>query len=243
MREAGCQAGTVLKDPVTSERTQPEDVGNRPRVVWDDLSDPGSIFHLLGLSRLAGVLTAQAQREFLDRVQEMERDGYELETAGGTLELLAREAAEPGLRFFDLAGFEVTTKMTSKAETVTTARVTVQVQNASYSATAKGNGPLHALDRCLRAALTTFYPHIAGVRLTDYRVRVLEPNKGTAGKVRVAIEWAGGHRRWVTAGVSENVIEASWRALADAIRLELMRMSEQHGPLAGASVEDYSWGV
>jgi len=242
-REAGCQVGTVLKDPVTSERTRPEDVGNRARVVWDDLSDTGSIFHLLGLSRLAGALTAQAQREFLDRVEEMEHDGYELETAGGTLELAAREAAAPGLRFFEVAGFEVTTKMAAKGETVTTAKVTVQVQNASYAATAHGNGPVHALDLCLRTALGTFYPQISGVRLTDYRVRVLDPNKGTAAKVRVAIEWAGGHRHWVTAGVSENVIEASWRALIDAIRLELMRMSEQQGELAGASVEDYSWGV
>jgi len=243
LREAGGQAGTILRDPVTSERTRPEDVGNRARVVWDDLSDAGSIFHLLGLPRLADALTAQAQREFLDRMQDMEREGYELETAGGTLELLAREAAEPGLRFFEVTGFETATKMTAKAETVTTAKVTVQVQNASYSATAKGDGPLHALDLCLRTALATFYPQIAGVRLTDYRVRVLEPHKGTAAKVRVAIEWAGGNRRWVTAGVSENVIEASWRALVDAIRLELMRLTEQRGTLVGASVEDYSWGV
>lgn len=243
MREAGCHVGTILKDPVTSERTRPEDVGNRARVVWDDLSDTDSIFHLLGLPRLAGVLSAQARREFLDRVQEMERDGYELESAGGTLELLAREAAEPGLRFFEVVGFEVKTEAASKAEAVTSAKVTVQVQNAIHSAAAEGNGPLHALDLCLRAALARFYPEIAGVRLTDYRVRVLEPNKGTAAKVRVAIEWRGGHKRWVTAGVSENVIEASWRALIDAIRLELMRLSEQHGELAGASAEDYSWGV
>jgi len=241
--EAGSHAGTILNDPVTSERTRPEDVGNRARVVWDDLSDPASIFHLLGLSRLSSVLTAQAQREFLDRVQAMERDGYELETAGGTLELLAREAAEPGLRFFEVGAFEVTTRMSLQAEALTTAKVTVHVRNASYSATAEGNGPLHALDRCLRAALATFYPQIASVRLTDYRVRVLEPNQGTAAKVRVAIEWSGGHRRWLTAGVSENVIEASWRALVDAIRLELMRLNEQHGTLATASVEDYSWGV
>jgi 2-isopropylmalate synthase len=242
LREAGSHVGTVLKDPVTSERTRPEDVGNRARVVWDDLSDPGSIFHLLGLSRLAGVLTAQSQREFLDRVDEMQRDGYELETAGGTLELIAREAAEPGLRFFEVGGFEVTTRMGPKAKTVTTAKVTAEVQNASYTAAAEGNGPLHALDVCLRAALATFYPQIAGVRLVDYRVRVLEPNKGTAAKVRVAIEWAGGHRHWVTAGVSENVIEASWRALIDAIRLELMRLRERQGTPAEL-VEDYSWGV
>ncbi len=242
LREAGSHVGTVLKDPVTSERTRPEDVGNRARVVWDDLSETGSIFHLLGLSRLAGVLTEQAQREFLDRVQEMEREGYELETAGGTLELLAREAAEPGLRFFEVAGFEVTTKMPAKREAITTAKVTVEVRNARYSATAKGSGPLHALDLGLRAALGTFYPEITGVRLIDYRVRVLEPHKGTAAKVRVAIEWAGGHRRWVTAGVSENVIEASWRALIDAIRLELLRMRERQGGPTEL-VEDYSWGV
>lgn len=242
LREAGSQAGTVLKDPVSAERTRPEDVGNRARVVWDDLSETGSIFHLLGLSRLGDTLTAQAQREFLDRVQEMEREGYELETAGGTLELVAREAAEPGLRFFEIGGFEVSTRMASKGESVTIAKVMVQVQNASYSATAEGNGPLHALDLCLRAALATFYPEIAGVRLIDYRVRVLEPNKGTAAKVRVAIEWAGGHRHWVTAGVSENVIEASWLALIDAIRLELMRLRERQGTPAEL-VEDYSWGV
>jgi len=79
--------------------------------------------------------------------------------------------------------------------------------------------------------------------LTDYRVRVLEPNKGTAAKVRVSIQWSGGHKSWVTAGVSENVIEASWLALLDAIRLELMRLNERRATLAGMTVEDYSWGV
>jgi len=211
--------------------------------LWDDLSDTSSIFHMLGLSRLAGVLSAQAQREFLDRVRDMEGAGYELETASGTLELLAREAAQPGVRFFELAGFEVTTKTAERGATATSARVTVQVGNASYTATARGRGPLHALDLSLRAALATFYPQISEVHLTDYRVRVLEPNRGTAAKVRVAIEWSGGHKHWVTAGVSENVIEASWQALTDAIRLELMRLNEQRGGLIGAVVEDNSWGV
>src|SRR5579871_3353992 len=243
LREAGTPAGTPNADLVTAEHTQPEDVGNRARIVWNDLSDAGTIFRLLGLSRLADVLTPQAQREFLDHVAEMNREGYELETAGGTLELLAREAAEPRLRFFEVTGVEVTAAIHPETPPVTTAKVTVQVENASYTATAKGTGPLHALDVCLRTALATFYPKAGAVRMTDYRVRVIETHRGTAARVRVAIEWACGRRRWVTAGVSENVIEASWRALLDASRLELMRLNQQKGSPVAAVVEDYSWGV
>ena len=86
------------------------------------------------------------------------------------------------------------------------------------------------------------YPGIAEVRLTDYKVRVLEPKKGTAAKVRVLIEWTDHRRSWATVGVSDNVIEASWRAMVDAIRLELMRLTEEDANVTKA-VEDYCWGV
>ena len=86
------------------------------------------------------------------------------------------------------------------------------------------------------------YPQIANVRLTDYKVRVLDSYKGTAANVRVLIEWSDHQRSWSTVGVSENVIEASWKALVDAIRLELMRLTEQDNTIEKA-VEDYCWGV
>ena len=105
-----------------------------------------------------------------------------------------------------------------------------------------GNGPFHALHVCLRKCLSTVYPQMADVRLTDYKVRVLEPRKGTAAKVRVLIEWSDHRKSWSTVGVSDNVIVASWNALVDAIRLELMRLTEQDDSIEKA-VEDYCWGV
>ena len=101
---------------------------------------------------------------------------------------------------------------------------------------------MHALDLCLRKCLSTLYPAIAEVRLTDYKVRVLDSKKGTAARVRVLVEWSDHRRSWATVGVSENVIEASWFALVDALRLELMRLGE-NDPSIERVVEDYCWGV
>ena len=99
--------------------------------------------------------------------------------------------------------------------------------------------------RCTSAcasACSKLYPQITDVRLTDYKVRVLDSNKGTAANVRVLIEWSDHRKSWSTVGVSDNVIEASWNALVDAIRLELMRLTEKDDSIEKA-VEDYCWGV
>ena len=151
----------------------------------------------------------------------------------------------PGLQLFEVVSYEVTTKTTGS-----TATVTLKAQDGVHSATASGNGPVNALDLCLRQCLSTLYPGIAGVRLTDYKVRVLDNKKGTAARVRVLVEWSDHRRSWATVGVSENVIEASWFALVDALRLELMRLGEKDpddssGPsrtIAGASEGRFSEG-
>ena len=104
------------------------------------------------------------------------------------------------------------------------------------------HGPFHALHLCLRKCLSDLYPQIAEVHLMDYKVRVLDSKKGTAANVRVLIEWSDHRRSWSTVGVSDNVIEASWKALMDAIRLELMRLTEEDSSIEKA-VEDYCWGV
>ena len=108
--------------------------------------------------------------------------------------------------------------------------------------TATGHGPVHALDLCLRQCLANLYPQLADVRLTDYKVRVLDSKKGTAAKVRVLVEWSDHRKSWATVGVSDDVIEASWNAMVDALRLELMRITETDTNLDKA-VEDYCWGV
>jgi 2-isopropylmalate synthase len=191
---------------------------------------------------LADRLGEETRRELLERIKQMEYEGYELEAAEGTFELLVREALHPGLHFFDVESYEVSTRAAGPGDSHSTATVTIKAQDGVHSATATGHGPFHALHVCLRKCLSKLYPQITEVRLTDYKVRVLDSNKGTAANVRVLIEWSDHKRSWTTVGVSDNVIEASWRALVDAIRLELMRLTEKDDSIEKA-VEDYCWGV
>jgi len=240
--KGGVHVSAVLRDANTYEHIRPEIVGNRQRVLISDLAGRGNILYKLREHGLAERLTEEARRELLERIKRMEYEGYELEAAEGTFELLVREALHPNLQPFELVSFEVSTRMTPQRGSVSTATVTLKAQDGVHSATATGHGPVHALDLCLRQCLSSLYPSIRNVRLVDYKVRVLDSRKGTAAKVRVLVEWTDNKRSWTTVGVSDNVIEASWFALTDAIRLELMRLLETDEALEKA-VEDYCWGV
>jgi 2-isopropylmalate synthase len=254
--KGGVHVSAVLKDPSTYEHIRPERVGNRQRVLVSDLSGRGNIAYMLKQHGLAERLDDDARRALLERIKQMEFEGYELEAADGTFELLVREALRsrglktpgsdlntPGSdlgapastgtageygRFFEIDHYEVTMRSTPDG-TEATAAVTLRAEDGTHTATAGGHGPFNALHRCLRKALSGHYPQIGDVRLTDYKVRVLDSRKGTAAKVRVLIEWSDHRRSWSTVGVSDNVIEASWNALVDAIRLELMRLHD--GPV------------
>jgi len=240
--KGGVHVSAVLKDSATYEHIAPEKVGNRQRVLVSDLSGRGNIMYKLKQHGLADRLDEDARRELLERIKQMEYEGYELEAAEGTFELLVRESLHPGMHFFDVESYEVSTRAAGAAASLSTATVTLKAQDGVHSATAAGHGPFHALHVCLRKCLSKLYPQITDVRLTDYKVRVLDSNKGTAANVRVLIEWSDHKRSWSTVGVSDNVIEASWRALVDAIRLELMRLMEKDAGIEKA-VEDYCWGV
>jgi len=240
--KGGVHVSAVLKDSATYEHVAPEAVGNRQRVLLSDLSGRGNIMYKLKQHGLAGRLDENARGELLERIKQMEYEGYELEAAEGTFELLVREALHPGLKFFDVESYEVSTRAGGHGGSHTTATVALRTSDGAHSATAAGHGPFNALHLCLRKCLSKLYPQISDVRLTDYKVRVLDSNKGTAANVRVLIEWSDHHKSWSTVGVSDNVIEASWKALVDAIRLELMRLTEEDSSVEKA-VEDYCWGV
>src|SRR3954470_2606630 len=240
--KGGVHVSAVLKDSLTYEHIAPELVGNRQRVLVSDLSGRGNILYKLKQHGLADRLTEEARRELLERIKQMEYEGYELEAAEGTFELLVREALHPGMHFFDVESYEVSTRAAGNSASVSTATVTLKAQDGTHSETASGHGPFHALHVALRQCLSKVYPQITEVRLTDYKVRVLDSRKGTAANVRVLIEWSDHRKSWSTVGVSDNVIEASWKALVDAIRLELMRLTEQDSSVEKA-VEDYCWGV
>jgi 2-isopropylmalate synthase len=239
--KGGVHVSAVLKDSQTYEHITPESVGNRQRVLVSDLSGRGNVLYKLKQHGLEDRLSEDARRELLDRIKQMEYDGYELEAAEGTFELLVREALQPGREFFSVESYEVSTRMAGGASR-STATVNLRAQDGVHSATATGHGPVNALDLCLRKCLSALYPGIAGVRLTDYKVRVLDSRKGSAARVRVLVEWSDHRKSWSTVGVSDNVIEASWSALVDALRLELMRLTAADESVEKA-VEDYCWGV
>ena len=240
--KGGVHVSAVLKDAATYEHTQPENVGNRQRVLLSDLSGRGNILYKLKQHGLPDRLSEDARKELLERIKLMEYEGYELEAAEGTFELLVRQALHPGLSFFDIVNVETTTGIQPSGGAKSSASVSLRARDGVHTASATGTGPVHALDMCLRQCLAALYPSIANVRLTDYKVRVLEPKRGTAAKVRVLIEWSDHRKSWATVGVSDNVIEASWKAMLDAIQLELMRLAEQDESIEKA-VEDYCWGV
>jgi 2-isopropylmalate synthase len=247
--KGGIHVSAVLKDSASYEHINPDMVGNEQRVLLSDLSGRGNISYKLKQHGVGEHLSDTARREVLQRMKLMEHEGYDFETAEGTFELLVRQAAYPEFHPFDIVSYEVSTKLQSGAsklqgndETVTTATVMLRVGDDVHSATATGHGPVHALDMCLRQCLASIYPAIANVRLTDYKVRVLDRRGGTESKVRVLVEWTDHRRSWTTVGISDNVIDASWRALVDALRLELMRLLEKEEP-TGSMVRDYSWGV
>lgn len=235
--KGGVHVSAVLKDSATYEHVSPKTVGNRQRVLLSDLSGKGNVLYKLKQHGLEDRLDDAARRELLDRIKQMEFQGYELEAAEGTFELLVRQALNPGLQMFEVVSYETTTRNNDS-----TATVTLKAQDGEHTATAEGNGPVNALDLALRQCLAEQYPDIANVRLTDYKVRVLDNKKGTAARVRVLVEWSDHRKSWATVGISENVIEASWFALTDALRLELMRLMEKDASVAKA-VEDYCWGV
>jgi 2-isopropylmalate synthase len=240
--KGGIHVSAVLKEPASYEHMSPEAVGNHQRVLLSDLSGRGNILYKLQQHGLGDRLDDQARRELLDRIKQMEYDGYELEAAEGTFELLVREALQPGMQFFEVVSFEVGTRTIGNRDSTTSATVILRVDEAIHSETATGSGPIHALDLCLRQCLSAVYPAIADVRLTDYKVRVLDSRIGTAAKVRVLVEWSDHRRSWATIGVSDNVIEASWHALVAALRLELMRLADKDEAIEKA-MENYCWGV
>jgi 2-isopropylmalate synthase len=248
--KGGIHVSAVMKDSSTYEHVQPEMVGNQQRVLLSDLSGRGNVAYKLKQLGLRENLTDSANREILQRIKHMEHQGYDFEASEGTFELLVREAAHPEFHPFEVVNYEVTTKLCGTAspsaarsdETVTSASVTLRVDDAVHSSTATGQGPVHALDVCLRQCLASIYPAIMDVHLTDYKVRVLGAKGGTESKVRVLVEWTDHRRNWATVGISDDVIDASWRALVDALRLELMRLLERNEP-QNAPVRDFSWAV
>jgi 2-isopropylmalate synthase len=164
-----------------------------------------------------------ALSQVLDQLKTLEHRGYHFEAADGSLELLMRTATGWEQDFFEVESFRVITDSRENGTFVTEATIKVHVGEQRIVATAEGNGPVNALDGALRSAIGQAYPSLRNLHLTDYKVRVLDTNKGTGAVTRVLIDSTDGDSSWSTIGVSENIIEASWQALSDSIVYGLLR--------------------
>jgi len=223
--KAGVHVDAVNKAPPTYEHVNPELVGNTRRFLVSELSGRANI-HVK--AREFGISLEKNSPEvtlILKKLKEMEKQGYQFEGAEASFELLMKRALGMVEPFFELEGFRVMVS-TEQEQIRSEATVKVRVHEQYEHTAAEGNGPVNALDNALRKALEKFYPVLKQVYLTDYKVRVLDTHEGTGAKVRVLIESSDGRESWGTVGVSENIIEASFIALADSIEYKLMKEKE-----------------
>ena len=223
--KAGLHASAIKVDPVLYNHVDPSVVGNDMRILVTEMAGRASIelkSRELGLD-LAGhpdTLSAVTQK-----VKDLEASGWSFEAADASFELLVRDAL-PGEGFarpFALESYRVQTEHREDGSVVSEATVKVRVRGERVIATAEGNGPVNALDEALRVALSKHYPQLRSFELADYKVRILEGSHGTGAITRVLVETSDGTREWTTVGVHENVVEASWQALVDALTYGLAR--------------------
>ncbi|HEY6083924.1 MAG TPA: citramalate synthase [Nitrospira sp.] len=221
--KGGVHIHAVLKNPATYEHIDPVRVGNRQRMLVSDYAGRSGLLEKIQAYGFKLSKDHAKVSELVETLKEWENQGYQFEGAEGSFELLMRKAMGTHTPSFQLLGFRVIVeKKPDHGVSMAEATVMVKVGETIEHAAAAGTGPVNALDHALRKALEKFYPQLREVKLLDYKVRVLSANKGTESKVRVLIE-SGDHKdKWGTVGVSENIMEASWQALADSIEYKLL---------------------
>jgi 2-isopropylmalate synthase len=213
--KAGLHTSAIARVPDAYEHIVPDAVGNGTRFVVSELSGRSTL--QLKATELGLDMDAPALTDVLQRLKHLEHRGFHFEVADGSLELLMRDAGGWEQPFFALESFRVSVEHRASGEFTTEATVKIHVDGERIIRTAEGNGPVNALDAALREAIGSRYPALAGLHLTDYKVRVLDTDKGTGAVTRVLLDTTDGTEAWSTIGVSTNIIEASWQALSDSI--------------------------
>ena len=232
--KAGLHASAIARRSDAYEHVSPELVGNGTRFVVSEMAGKSTI--ALKAAELGLDLDAATMGDIVETLKELEYVGYHFEAADASLELLMRAAAGWEHDYFRLESFSVNVGHRSGSGSLawndvavdveTEATVKLWIDDERVVAIGEGNGPVNALDSALRQALGDRHPSLERLHLTDYKVRVLETSKGTGAVTRVLIDSTDGERTWSTIGVSENIIEASWQALVDAIVYSLLHATD-----------------
>jgi 2-isopropylmalate synthase len=205
----------INRDARTFEHIEPGDVGADRRVLISELSGKGTV------QARADVDERTAAR-VVERVKELEHRGYQFEAADGSFDLLIRKETGEYEPLFRLESWRAIVEKREDGRVETEATIKIWVDGERYVRTAEGNGPVHALDRALRAAIGERHPHLRDIELVNFKVRILDERKGTAAVTRVLLDASDGQDTWGSIGVSENIIEASWEALVDSIEAGIL---------------------
>ncbi len=220
--KGGMHVAGVTADPSTFEHIGPEVVGNDRAVLVSELSGKGTIHARAAAAGLS--LDDTAATRLIERVKEREHEGYHYEAADGSFELLLRKESGDYKPLFTLESWRVIAEQRADGRVETEATIKLWIDGERYVFSAEGNGPVSALDKALRGALTSVYPELDAIKLINFKVRILDGAKASDAITRVLLDSSDGEHEWGATGVSTNVIEASWEALVDSL---------EHGMQAG----------
>jgi 2-isopropylmalate synthase len=225
--KGGVHVNAVIKKASAYEHMEPGVVGNKRRILVSELSGKSTLLaKAQGLHINLEKDSPKANR-IMKLLQDLEHRGYHFEAAEGSFELLLKRHAKRYKRFFELEGFRVINEKDKAGSLYSEARIKIRVKVKGRikvkHTVCEGDGPINALDGALRKSLVGFYPNLADMHLSDFKVRVLDEKQGTAAKVRVLIQSQDKEKSWWTIGVSENIIEAGWQALVDSVEYKLLK--------------------
>ena len=219
--KGGIHVSAIMKAPVAYEHMDPAAVGNTRRVLVSDLSGKSNVEYK---ARELGVELGNNgfdSRQIASEIKQLEQEGYQFDSADGSFKILLEKFTDQFQPHFELESFRVTIEKDKDQPCSAHATIKISVSGNQEITAGEGYGPVSALDNALRKALGKFYPDLDTMRLVDFKVRVIDGSRGTAAKVRVLIESRDQNEIWSTMGVSEDIIEASWQALADSFQFKL----------------------
>jgi 2-isopropylmalate synthase len=228
--KGGLHVSAVTKNAKSYEHIEPEKVGNERHIMISNQAGRSNIISRLkeiGIEMRDEIKVSQVT-DLVNKVKELENKGYAYDSADASFEILAKKSLSVVPNFFELVSFRVLDELKyddkGKKSMVAEATIKIKIGNKITMSVAEGNGPVNALDKAMRKALSKKYPSLKNVRLTDYKVRILTPSDGTQAITRVQIETTDEkENKWSTIGVSENIVDASFKALHDSITYKLMK--------------------
>ena len=221
--KAGMHIDAVTKNPKAYEQVAPDSVGNERTFLMSEVAGRSMVIEKIRKFDPAITKDSPVASQIVARLKELEHEGYQYEGAEGSFELLVRKNMGKYKPFFDLQYYKIIGEQPiGGTNTTAFAQIKIGVEGEMAITAGEGDGPVHALDVALRKALEKFYPGVRQIRLTDFKVRVLDSKSATAAKVRVLIESSDGEHVWSTVGVSTDLIEASWLALVDSFEFKLI---------------------